>query len=65
LPCELRSGRLNRSCTEDALFDADVPDWVLGRVVDALWPAEVQQLAQQPVQFLVKPEELKSSFRNW
>lgn len=72
LPRKLTPGRLNRwripedhhdkliRCrTEDELFDADVPDWVLGRMVDALWPPEVQQIARQPDQLLIKPEDLE------
>jgi superfamily I DNA/RNA helicase/mRNA-degrading endonuclease RelE of RelBE toxin-antitoxin system len=51
--------KLIRCRTEDELFDADVPDWVLSRVLDALWPPEVQQLARQPDQLLVKPEDLE------
>lgn len=51
--------KLIRCQTEDNLAEADVPDWVLGRVMDALWPPEVQQLARQPDQLLVKPEDLE------
>jgi superfamily I DNA/RNA helicase/mRNA-degrading endonuclease RelE of RelBE toxin-antitoxin system len=51
--------KLIRCRTEDELMEADVPDWVLGRVMDALWPPDVQQLARQPDQLLVKPEDLE------
>ena len=52
-------GSLVRCRTEDELFAADVPDWVLERVVDALWPPDVRQLARQRDQLLVKPEDLE------
>lgn len=72
LPRKLTPGRLRRwrvpdeyhanliRCrTEDTLLDANVPDWVLGRVMDALWPAKVQHLARQPDHLLIKPEDLE------
>ncbi len=72
LPRKLTPSRLNRwripedyhhkliRCrTEDDLMDTGVPDWVLGRVLDALWPPDVQQLARQPDHLLVKPEDLE------
>jgi superfamily I DNA/RNA helicase/mRNA-degrading endonuclease RelE of RelBE toxin-antitoxin system len=52
-------GTLIRCQTEDDLAEADVPDWVLGRVMDALWPPEVKQLARQPDQLLIRPEDLE------
>jgi superfamily I DNA/RNA helicase/mRNA-degrading endonuclease RelE of RelBE toxin-antitoxin system len=58
IPQEYHGG-LIRCRTEDDLAEADVPDWVLGRVMDALWPPDVQQIARQPDQLLVKPEDLE------
>ena len=45
--------------TEDDLAGADVPEWVLKRVMDVLWPPDVEQLARQPDQVLVRPEDLE------
>ncbi len=50
---------LMRCRTEEALFQADVPSEVLGRVMDALWPAPVEQIATQPDQVLARPEDLE------
>jgi superfamily I DNA/RNA helicase/mRNA-degrading endonuclease RelE of RelBE toxin-antitoxin system len=72
LPQKLIASRLTRwripeeyheelaSClTEDDLAEAKVPEWVLNRVMDVLWPPEVEQLASQPDQVLVRPEDLE------
>jgi superfamily I DNA/RNA helicase/mRNA-degrading endonuclease RelE of RelBE toxin-antitoxin system len=45
--------------TDDELFQAEVPEKVLGRVLDGLWPAEVEHIARQPDQVLFKPEDLE------
>jgi len=50
---------LIRCRTDDELAEADVPTWVLGRVMDALWPPDVRHLARQPDQLLIKPEDLE------
>lgn len=52
-------GQLIRCRTEDKLLEADVPGWVLGRVMDALWPPEVRHLARQPDQLLIEPQDLE------
>lgn len=72
LPRKLTPSQLRRWCVpddyhhklircrdEDELLEADVPYWVLGRVMDALWPPDVQHLARQPDQLLVKPADLE------
>ncbi len=50
---------LMRCQTEDDLYQANVPDAVLGRVLDALWPPPVEKIARQPDQVLFKPEDLE------
>lgn len=50
---------LIRCRTEEALLEAEVPGSVLGRVMDALWPPKVEQLARQPDQLLIAPEDLE------
>ena len=50
---------LIRCRTEEALLEAEVPDRVLGQVMDALWPPKVEQLARQPDQLLIAPEDLE------
>jgi superfamily I DNA/RNA helicase/mRNA-degrading endonuclease RelE of RelBE toxin-antitoxin system len=50
---------LMRCQTEDDLLQADVPASVMERVMDALWPPPVQQIARQPDQVLFKPEDLE------
>lgn len=45
--------------TEDDLFNANLPDAVLGRLLDALWPPPVEQIAHQPDQVLFQPEDLE------
>jgi superfamily I DNA/RNA helicase/mRNA-degrading endonuclease RelE of RelBE toxin-antitoxin system len=51
--------RLMRCQTEDDLYQADIPDWVMGRVLDALWPPQVEKIATQPDQVLFQPEDLE------
>ncbi|RME24488.1 MAG: hypothetical protein D6800_08625 [Candidatus Zixiibacteriota bacterium] len=50
---------LMRCRTEEDLLQADVPSEVLGRVMDALWPAPVEKIATQPDQVLFRPEDLE------
>ncbi len=50
---------LMRCRTDDELQAADVPDSVLGRVMDALWPPSVEKIAAQPDRVLVNPEDLE------
>jgi len=51
--------KLIRCRTDNDLLNADVPQWVLGRVMDALWPPEVKHLARQPDQLLIEPKDLQ------
>ncbi|MBL7202065.1 MAG: UvrD-helicase domain-containing protein [Anaerolineae bacterium] len=50
---------LMRCRTEDDLLQSDLPDAVLGRVMDGLWPPEVEQIARQPDQVLFQAEDLE------
>ncbi len=50
---------LIRCQTEDDLFQADIPDQILMRLMDALWPPSVEKIARQPDQVLFKPEDLE------
>ncbi len=50
---------LIRCQTEDDLFQAEIPDQVLMRLMDALWPPSVTKIARQPDQVLFKPEDLE------
>ncbi|MEW5956530.1 MAG: type II toxin-antitoxin system RelE/ParE family toxin, partial [Chloroflexota bacterium] len=50
---------LIRCQTEDDLYQAELPDAVLGRVMDALWPPPVEKIAAQLDQILFKPEDLE------
>jgi superfamily I DNA/RNA helicase/mRNA-degrading endonuclease RelE of RelBE toxin-antitoxin system len=50
---------LIRCQTEDDLYQAELPDTVLGRIMDALWPPPVEKIATQPDQVLFKPEDLE------
>ncbi|MGC9522978.1 MAG: 3'-5' exonuclease [Anaerolineae bacterium] len=72
LPQKLTPGRLHRwrvpdeyhdalmrCLTEEELVAADVPGWVLERVMDALWPPKIAQLARQKDQLLLQPEDLQ------
>lgn len=52
-------GLLMRCRSEEELLDADLPDTILGRVFDALWPPTVEQLATQPNQLLFNPADLE------
>lgn len=45
--------------TDEDLLQANLPDAVLGRVMDGLWPPTVQQLAAQPSYALFRPEDLE------
>lgn len=56
---EAHHPHLIRCQTEDDLFQADLPDAILGRVMDALWPPPVEKLAAQPDQALFAPEDLE------
>lgn len=71
LPQKLTPGRLHRwrvpevyheplmrCLTDDDLMAADVPVWVLERVMDVLWLPQIPQLAQQRDQILLDPEDL-------
>jgi superfamily I DNA/RNA helicase/mRNA-degrading endonuclease RelE of RelBE toxin-antitoxin system len=51
---------LMRCLTADDLVGADVPDDVLARVMDALWPPPAEELARQPDQVLFRPEDLEA-----
>ncbi len=72
LPFKLSPARLNRwrvpvehhaalmKCrTEDALDSADVPDEILERVMNGMWPPAAEQIAAQPDQLLIRPEDLE------
>ena len=52
---------LMRCRTEDELLQASdqVPDPVLNRIIEGLWPSEVEQIARQPDQVLFNPEDLE------
>jgi superfamily I DNA/RNA helicase/mRNA-degrading endonuclease RelE of RelBE toxin-antitoxin system len=50
---------LIRCRTEEELLGAEVPEKVLGRVMDGLWPPSAEALARQPDQVLFKPEDLE------
>ena len=50
---------LMRCRTDEQLLQADVPQDVLGRVMDGLWPPEVEQIARQPDQALFQPQDLE------
>lgn len=50
---------LIRCQTEDDLYQAQVPDVILGRLLDALWPPAVDKIAGQPDQVLFQPEDLE------
>lgn len=50
---------LIRCQTEDDLYEADVPDAVLGRVLEALWPPPVEKIATQPDQVLLRADDLE------
>ncbi len=45
--------------TDEDLARAQVPSSVLGRVMDGLWPPAVEQIASQPDQVLLNPEDLE------
>ena len=45
--------------TDEALLQAELPDAIFGRVMEALWPPSVQEIARQPDQLLFKPEDLE------
>lgn len=53
-------GTLMRCLSEDELLQADIPDKVLERVMEALWPPAVDKLVQQPDQVLYHPEDLEA-----
>lgn len=50
---------LMRCRTDDDLLQAEVPESVMERVMDALWPPEAGQIASQPDQALLQPEDLE------
>ncbi len=50
---------LMRCRTDDDLFECDLPNKVFDRVVDGLWPPQVEHIARQPDQVLFKPEDLE------
>lgn len=50
---------LMRCRTEEDLLGAEVPPFVLGRVMDGLWPPQVEHIARQPDQVLFKPQDLE------
>ncbi len=50
---------LMRCRTDDDLVKADVPSELLGRIMDALWPASPQRIASQPNLVLFKPEDME------
>lgn len=50
---------LMRCLTDGDLLAAAVPGWVLDRVMDALWPPQIEQLARQQDQLLMQPEDLQ------
>lgn len=56
---EEHQAALIRCRTEEELYQVKVPDAVLGRVLDALWPPSVEKIAAQPDQVLFKPEDLE------
>jgi superfamily I DNA/RNA helicase/mRNA-degrading endonuclease RelE of RelBE toxin-antitoxin system len=56
---ELHHPVLQRCRTDEDLLQADVPSDVLGRVMDALWPASPERIASQPDLALFQPEDLE------
>lgn len=48
-----------RDCkTEDDLFAAEVPFEVLSRVIDALYPVKIEELASQPTRIVAQSEDI-------
>lgn len=45
--------------TEDSLYRADIPNEVLEKVLDGLWPPTVEQLATKPDYVLFNPADLE------
>lgn len=50
---------LIRCRTDEDLLGADVPEAVLGRIMDILYPPDVEQIAHRPGFVLVNPEDLE------
>jgi superfamily I DNA/RNA helicase/mRNA-degrading endonuclease RelE of RelBE toxin-antitoxin system len=58
IPAEYQPA-LARCRTEEELYQAEIPDAILGRLLDALWPPPAAKIATQPDQVLFKPEDLE------
>lgn len=48
-----------RCLSDDDLLKADIPTHILGRVMDILWPPEIDRIADQPDRILFSPEDLE------
>jgi superfamily I DNA/RNA helicase/mRNA-degrading endonuclease RelE of RelBE toxin-antitoxin system len=50
---------LMRCLSDEDLIKACIPDHILGRIMDILWPAEIDHIADQPDQLLFRPQDLE------
>jgi superfamily I DNA/RNA helicase/mRNA-degrading endonuclease RelE of RelBE toxin-antitoxin system len=52
---------LEKACTEGDLLEMGLPDDVVERVLEGLWPRTIEEIVQQPVRVANEPEEIQSA----